>query len=166
MRPTRARSLRPRSRPMRARSWPSQLGPAPLLPRSPLPRVPRSDHGARWPADDHDDGDKASTNPPKHHDLHNLPHSLGHTTCPQTPWREPHPTMAARWPRHLALRRYKPVTTKLNAWEASVAHRECSCATGRRGEAVWWLRLWQLLASVELRCPGVSPRALERIAST
>jgi hypothetical protein len=46
------------------------------------------------------------------------------------------PAMAALWPRITALRRHKPVATKLKAWEASAAHRECSGATSRRGEAV------------------------------
>jgi hypothetical protein len=69
----------------------------------------------------------------EHLDLHHLPHSHEHTTCLQTSWKKPHPTMVARWPRCPAPRRYKPLKTKLRAWEALVAHHEHSCAAGRRG---------------------------------
>jgi hypothetical protein len=44
--------------------------------------------------------------------------------------------MAARWPRITALQRHKPVATKLEAWEALAAHRECSGATNGHGEVV------------------------------
>jgi hypothetical protein len=44
--------------------------------------------------------------------------------------------MAARWPRSTATRRHRPVATKLKAWEASAAHRECSEANSKHGEAV------------------------------
>jgi hypothetical protein len=90
------------------------------------------------------------------------------------PWMKPHSTMAARWPRCLAPRQYRPLTTKLRAWEALVAHHELSCAAGRCREAV------EMAGHVrrhdaygygdcplrwKLRHPGVSPRALEKMES-
>jgi hypothetical protein len=106
------------------------LGPPPFLPtiRRPWNRGGRV--VATTPAT------KLRSSCPEHHDLQHLPHSLEHTTCPQTPWREPHPTMATRWPRRTAPRRYKPTTSKLRGPGARVAHREHSGATGRHGEAI------------------------------